>query len=105
MAVAAAKALTETGVAVRVVSMPCTEIFSRQDISYRESVLPSAISARIAIEAGHADYWCKFVGIRGRVIGLTTFGKSAPGGLLMEHFGFTVDNVMQVAKQVLNDCT
>ena len=105
LAVVAAEALTEASVAVRVVSMPCTEIFSRQNISYRESVLPSGISARIAIEAGHTDYWYKFVGIRGRVIGLTTFGKSAPGGLLMEHFGFTVDNVVQVAKQVLRDYT
>jgi transketolase len=103
LAVVAAEALTKSGIAVRVVSMPCTEIFSQQDISYCEAVLPSKIRARIAVEAGHVDFWYKFVGIYGRVIGMTTFGKSAPGGVLMEHFGFTVEGVLQVARELLQE--
>ena len=95
--------MSETGVAVRVVSMPCTEIFCRQDANYREAVLPSSISARIAIEAGHEDYWHKFVGNQGRIIGMTTFGKSAPGNTVMAYFGFTVANVLEVAKELLHD--
>ena len=74
--------------------MPCAEIFSAQDATYRESVLPSAIRARVAVEALHADYWHKFVGLDGRVVGMRTFGESAPGGELMKEFGFTVENVV-----------
>ena len=74
--------------------MPCAEIFSAQDSAYRESVLPSDIRARVAVEALHADYWYKFVGLDGRVVGMRTFGESAPGGELMKVFGFTVENVV-----------
>ncbi|GAB1262845.1 transketolase [Aurantivibrio plasticivorans] len=86
---------------VRVVSMPCAELFMQQDAAYRESVLPSAVRARVAIEAAHADYWYKFVGLDGRVIGMTSFGASAPGDVLMKHFGFSVDNVISTANDIL----
>ena len=94
LAVNAANTLAEQGIHARVVSMPCAEIFSAQDATYRESVLPSAIRARVAVEALHADYWHKFVGLDGRVVGMRTFGESAPGGELMKEFGFTVENVV-----------
>jgi len=90
----AAEQLAEQGTQVRVVSMPCAEIFSAQDADYRESVLPAALRARVAVEALHADYWYKFVGLDGRVVGMTSFGESAPGGELMKEFGFTVENVV-----------
>ena len=94
LAMAAAEQLAGQGTEVRVVSMPCAEIFSAQDASYRDSVLPPALRARVAVEALHADYWYKFVGLDGRVVGMTSFGESAPGGELMKEFGFTVDNVV-----------
>jgi transketolase len=94
LAVNAANTLADQGIHARVVSMPCAEIFSAQDATYRESVLPSAIRARVAVEALHADYWHKFVGLDGRVVGMRTFGESAPGGELMKEFGFTVENVV-----------
>ena len=94
LAMSAAEQLAEQGTQVRVVSMPCAEIFSAQDASYREAVLPAAVRARVAVEALHADYWYKFVGLDGRVVGMTSFGESAPGGELMKEFGFTVDNVV-----------
>ena len=94
LAVNAANALADKGIHTRVVSMPCAEIFSAQDAAYRESVLPSEIRARVAVEALHADYWHKFVGLDGRVVGMRTFGESAPGGELMKEFGFTVENVV-----------
>ena len=94
VAVHAANALADQGIHTRVVSMPCAEIFSAQDAAYRESVLPSEIRARVAVEALHADYWHKFVGLDGRVVGMRTFGESAPGGELMKEFGFTVENVV-----------
>ena len=94
LAMTAAEQLAAQGTEVRVVSMPCAEIFSAQDSSYREAVLPAAIRARVAVEALHADYWYKFVGLDGRVVGMTSFGESAPGGELMQEFGFTVDNVV-----------
>ena len=94
LAMAAAEQLASQGTEVRVVSMPCAEIFSAQDASYRDSVLPPALRARVAVEALHADYWYKFVGLDGRVVGMTSFGESAPGGELMKAFGFTVDNVV-----------
>ena len=74
--------------------MPCAEIFSLQDLAYRESILPPSIRVRVAVEAGHSDYRYKYVGIDGKVVGMTTFGESAPGGKVMEHFGFTVENVV-----------
>ena len=94
LAVKAADELAAKGIQVRVVSMPCAEIFSAQDADYRDSVLPPSIRARVAVEALHADYWYKFVGLDGRVVGMTSFGESAPGNVLMEEFGFTVENVV-----------
>ncbi len=101
LAVEAAATLGAAGRQVRVVSMPCAELFMEQDASYREQVLPSDVLARVAVEAGHADYWYKFVGLDGRVVGMTTFGESAPAADLMRQFGFTVDNVVAVAEEVL----
>jgi len=93
--------LTEMGHKIRVVSMPSTELFDQQSAEYKQTVLPLEVSARIAIEASIADYWYKYVGIDGRVIGMTTFGESAPANLLFEQFGFTVDNVVNVAQELL----
>ncbi len=94
LAVNAADELASKGIGVRVVSMPCAEIFSAQDAAYRDSVLTPTIRARVAVEALHADYWYKFVGLDGRVVGMRSFGESAPGGELMKEFGFTLDNVV-----------
>jgi transketolase len=94
IAIDAAQSLLSRGVNARVISMPCAEIFSLQDLAYRESILPPSIRVRVAVEAGHSDYWYKYVGIDGKVVGMTTFGESAPGGKVMEHFGFTVENVV-----------
>jgi transketolase len=101
LAMDAADQLAAKHVQVRVVSMPCTELFCQQDANYRETVLPSDVLARVAVEALHADYWYKFVGLDGRVVGMTTFGESAPAGDLMRHFGFTVDNVVSTVEEVL----
>lgn len=103
LAVQAYDKLTAEGRKVRVVSMPCTSAFERQSAEYRQSVLPVEVGARIAIEAGIADYWYKYVGLDGRVIGMTTYGESAPAPALMEHFGFTLDNVLAVANELLED--
>ncbi|PAU52551.1 transketolase [Pseudomonas sp. PIC25] len=103
LAVQACDKLTEQGRKVRVVSMPCTSVFDAQDATYKQSVLPVEVGARIAIEAAHADYWYKYVGLDGRVIGMTSFGESAPAPALFEHFGFTVDNVLSVAEELLED--
>ena len=96
-----ARALNAAGRRIRVVSMPCTDRFDAQDAAYRESVLPSAVRARVAIEAAHADFWYKYVGLDGRVIGMTDFGASAPAGVLMQHYGFTQDNVIAVVNELL----
>lgn len=101
LAMQAHKALSEQGVGVRVVSMPCAEIFVKQDRDYIESVLPSDVRARVAVEAGIADYWYKFVGLDGRVIGMTTFGESAPAKDLFNHFGITVENVVNAVKEMM----
>ena len=101
LAMTAAAQLANKGVQVRVVSMPCAELYAQQDAAYRESVLPSDVLARVAVEALHADFWYKFVGLDGRVVGMTTFGESAPASDLMEYFGFTVDNVMATVEDVL----
>ncbi|HCG9122585.1 TPA: transketolase [Vibrio parahaemolyticus] len=101
LAVKAAEQLTAEGKKVRVVSMPSTDAFDKQDAAYREAVLPSDITARIAIEAGIADFWYKYVGFDGRIIGMTTFGESAPADQLFEMFGFTVENVVNTAKELL----
>ena len=102
LAMAAADALAADGVMVRVVSMPSTDVFDTQDAEYRESVLPAAVTARVAIEAGVTDGWWRYVGTQGQVIGLNRFGESAPASELFEHFGFTTDNVVAVVKDVLN---
>ncbi|WP_413285218.1 transketolase [Vibrio sp. MA40-2] len=101
LAVEAAAQLSAEGKKVRVVSMPATDVFDKQDAAYRESVLPSDVRARVAVEAGIADYWYKYVGFDGRVIGMNSFGESAPAGELFKMFGFTVDNVVNTAKEVL----
>ncbi|OOF29483.1 transketolase [Salinivibrio sp. IB872] len=101
LAVDAAAQLSESGKQVRVVSMPSTDLFDKQDAAYRESVLPSDVTARIAIEAGIADYWYKYVGLDGRIIGMTSFGESAPAGELFKMFGFTVENVVETANELL----
>ncbi|QYJ98381.1 transketolase [Shewanella alkalitolerans] len=101
LALDSAKALTEQGKAVRVVSMPSTDVFDAQDADYKESVLPKSVTKRVAIEAAHVDYWHKYVGFDGAIVGMTTFGESAPGGALMKHFGFTVENVVAKASAIL----
>lgn len=100
LAMAAQKTLAESDIAVRVVSMPCTNIFDRQDQAYRDSVLPKGI-VRVAVEAGVTDYWYKYVGLEGEVIGIDRFGESAPAEKLFEYFGFTVENVVNAVKRVI----
>tara|TARA_B100001057_G_scaffold487415_1_gene570118 strand:- start:454 stop:2466 length:2013 start_codon:yes stop_codon:yes gene_type:complete len=101
LAVNAAAELTAEGKKVRVVSMPATDAFDKQGAEYRESVLPSDVTARIAVEAGIADFWYKYVGFGGKIIGMTTFGESAPAGELFKMFGFTTENVVNTAKELL----
>ena len=101
LAVAAAEVLGNKGQKARVVSMPCCETFEAQDAAYREQVLPAKVRKRVAIEAAHQDYWYKYTGLDGAVIGMSTFGASAPGSQLMELFGFTVDNVVATAESLL----
>jgi transketolase len=100
LAIGAREALAGEGVAVRVVSMPCTSVFDRQDEAYRRSVLPEGV-ARVAVEAGVTDYWRKYVGLDGAVVGIDRFGESAPAGVLFKHFGFTIDNVVAAVKRSL----
>ncbi|RLA03716.1 MAG: transketolase, partial [Gammaproteobacteria bacterium] len=102
LAVDSADTLTEKGRSVRVVSMPCCELFEKQSAEYKETVLPSAVGNRIAIEAGHSGLWYRYAGLSGRVIGMDTFGESAPGNELFEHFGFTIENVVEQAEELLN---
>ena len=102
LAVQGYEALTAQGRKVRVVSMPCTSVFDAQDAGYKQAVLPLQVSARIAIEAAHADYWYKYVGLEGRIIGMTTFGESAPAPALFEEFGFTLENVLETAAELLD---
>ncbi len=99
--VEAADKLAAAGTKVRVVSLPSTDAFDKQDAAYRESVLPKAVTARVAVEAGIADYWYKYVGLNGAIVGMTTFGESAPADLLFKEFGFTVDNVVAKAQALL----
>lgn len=103
LAVQAYDKLTGQGRKVRVVSMPCTSVFDAQDAGYKQSVLPLQVSARIAIEAAHADFWFKYVGLEGRVIGMTTYGESAPASALFEEFGFTLENILGQAEELLED--
>jgi len=102
LAMDAAAQLEAQDRAVRVVSMPSTDRFDRQDDEYRERVLPAAVTARLAIEAGHRDFWYKYVGLNGAIVGMTTFGESAPAGDLFKHFGFTVDKVVAEASALLS---
>lgn len=103
LAIAAQAQLSEMEVSARVVSMPCADIFDLQSHSYRESVLPKDCKKRVAIEAGIADYWFKYVGVDGLVIGMNTFGESAPASALFEHFGFSIENVLQTITQYLRN--
>lgn len=101
LAVKAYEQLTAEGRKARVVSMPSTDAFDKQDAAYRESVLPSAVTARVAVEAGIADYWFKYTGMQGAIVGMHSFGESAPAGQLFSEFGFTVENVVSQAKALL----
>jgi len=100
LAVRAAAELAGQGIAARVVSMPCTNVFDRQDAAYKAGVLPKGLP-RVAIEAGVTDFWYKYVGLEGAVVGIDSFGESAPAGDLFKHFGFTVENVVAKVKAVL----
>ena len=100
LALKAADELAKQGTPVRVVSMPCTDLFDRQDAAYKASVLPKGLP-RVAIEAGVTDFWYKYVGLEGGVVGIDTFGESAPAGVLFKHFGFTTENVVAKVKSVL----
>jgi transketolase len=99
-ALAAREQLAQAGVPVRVVSMPSTSVFDRQDANYRNSVLPAGLP-KVAVEAGVTDYWRKYVGLEGAVVGLDRFGESAPAGELFKHFGFTAENIAKVVRSVL----
>ncbi len=102
LAVAAAEQLAQAGRRVRVVSIPCTEVFDAQAPDYRDTVLPPAVRHRVAIEALQGDFWYKYVGLDGDIIAMSDFGKSAPGAQLMAHFGFTIDNVTARARALLD---
>ena len=99
VALGAQKLLAEGGVPVRVVSMPCTSVFDRQPAEYRNSVLPAQVP-KIAVEAGVSDYWRKYVGLEGAVVGIDRFGESAPAGDLFKHFGFTPEHVAEAVRSV-----
>ncbi|GAB3461626.1 transketolase [Azotobacter salinestris] len=103
LAVQACERLSGQGRRVRVVSMPSTSVFDRQDAAWRQAVLPLEVGARVAIEAAHTDFWYKYVGLDGRIIGMTSFGESAPATALFEHFGFTLDNVLATVEELLED--
>ncbi|GAA4329182.1 transketolase [Pigmentiphaga soli] len=100
LALAAQEALAAEGLPVRVVSLPCTDVFDRQDAAWRESVLPKGLP-RVAVEAGVTDYWRKYVGLDGEVVGIDTFGESAPAGVLFKHFGFTAERVVSAVRKVV----
>ena len=102
LAMAAQEKLTAAGKKVRVVSMPCCDRFDAQDAAYRESVLPSHILARVAIEAAHKDYWYKYVGLDGRIVAMDSFGESAPAAALFEHFGFTPEAVVEAVEDCIS---
>jgi transketolase len=101
VALKAAKALEDEKISVRVVSMPSPEFFEMQDAKYKEDVLPKAVKARVAVEAGWADYWYKYVGLDGKIIGMRSFGESGPAGELYEYFGITAEKVVEAAKSLL----
>jgi transketolase len=97
----AVKQLQADGIRARLVSLPCVDVFEAQDAAYREQVLPAAVRNRIAVEASSVDYWYKYVGLDGRVIGMTRFGESAPGAVLMKEFGFTPERIIETAESLL----
>ena len=101
LALKSADALAGDGIAVRVVSMPSTDVFERQDAAYKATVLPKGLP-RVAVEAGVTDFWFKYVGLEGQVVGIDTFGESAPAGALFKHFGFTTEKVVAAVKSVLH---
>ena len=101
LAMQAAATLTEKGKAVRVVSMPSTDVFEQQSAAYREAVLPSAVTKRVAVEAAIVDCWYKYVGLNGKIIGMTSFGESAPAEQLFSYFGITTENVLAAAEELL----
>ncbi|WP_428357744.1 transketolase [Methyloprofundus sp.] len=100
LAVKAQDVLAADGINARIVSMPSTNVFDRQDQAYKDSVLTPGVK-RVAVEAGVTDFWRKYVGLDGAVVGIDTFGESAPGGVVLEHFGFTVDNVVKTVKGIV----
>ncbi len=100
LAMQAAQALADKGTKVRVVSMPCTNVFDAQDAAYKEAVLPASVSQRVAVEAGVSGFWMKYVGLQGKVIGIDRFGESAPAGDLFKEFGFTVENVVAAVESL-----
>ncbi|MFL2841029.1 MAG: transketolase [Pseudohongiellaceae bacterium] len=100
VSLSAVKAALGLGLKVRLVSMPSTDLFDAQDEDYKESILPSAVRKRLAVEAAQQDYWYKYVGLDGAVIGMSTFGESAPGSVVMEHFGFTAENIQQAIENL-----
>jgi transketolase len=100
LAMDAQKALAAEGINVRVVSMPCTNLFDRQDQAYKDSVLTRGVK-RVAVEAGVTGFWHKYVGLEGAVVGMDCFGESAPAGELFKHFGFTTDNVVATVKKTI----
>ncbi len=102
LAVEAYEQLSKEGRKARVVSMPSTNVFDIQSTEYKESVLPANVTCRVAIEAGITDFWMKYVGLNGEVIGMTTFGESAPAGDLYKHFGITAENAVAAAKRLLD---
>jgi transketolase len=101
IAAEAVRAQAASGRRLRLVSMPSTTTFDQQDDAYRQSVLPDSVSRRVAVEAGARDTWWKYVGLKGRIIGMETFGHSAPGKALFEYFGFTAANVGKAIDAVL----
>jgi transketolase len=101
LCIQAAEKLRAEGLKVRVVSMPCWELFEEQDAAYKESVLPKAVKKRLAVEAGISFGWCRYTTDEGSSISVDTYGASAPGGVVLEKFGYTVDNVIAQAKALL----
>ncbi|MCF6300754.1 MAG: transketolase, partial [Proteobacteria bacterium] len=102
IAMQAAKQLELDGKNIRVVSMPCAEVYEQQSDSYKHSVLPANVITRVAVEAAQGDYWHKYVGLNGKIISQDTFGESAPGNVLFEHFGFNSDNVVDAVKSLMS---
>ena len=101
IAVETAKQLGEEGTCVRVVSMPCSEVFDEQDQAYRDAVLPPSVTRRVAVEAGVSNHWHRYTGTAGAVLGLDSFGMSAPAPEVFRHFGFTVENLKKVVTDIL----